>query len=208
MLAETQTTNGTVYIVDDNAAVRDAIRWLVEEVGLAAKTYATASEFLNEDISDIPGCLVLDIRMPGMSGLDLQEHLVQKQVNLPIIVVTGHGDVPMAVRSMKNGAFEFFQKPFNDQELLDCVYAAIKSHQFLLTEQSHNAEASRNLASLTRREQEVLQLLREGEPSRAIAAELHISVRTVEGHRARIMNKMHATTIAQLIEKTHKAIGT
>ena len=195
----------TVFIIDDNAAVRDAVRWLVEEVGLQAQTYASAHEFLDDFDALAHGCLVLDIRMPGMSGLELQEHLAQRGATLPIIVVTGHGDVPMAVRSMKSGAFEFLQKPFNDQALLDCIFAALRHHEGILSERVSSAEASRNLASLTKRELEVLNLLRSGKSSKAIAAELHISVRTVEGHRAHIMEKMKANTVAQLIEITHQA---
>ena len=204
-MATQQAISATVYIVDDNAAVRDAVRWLVEEVGLRAQAYATAYEFLDDFDPAALGCLVLDIRMPGMSGLDLQEHLAQRGASLPVIVVTGHGDVPMAVRSMKTGAFEFLQKPFNDQTLLDCIFAAISRHESILAESSKHAEASRNLASLTRRELEVLNLLRAGKSSKAIAADLHISVRTVEGHRANIMDKMQANTVAQLIEMTHQA---
>ena len=204
-MAEERMQPATVYIVDDNAAVRDAIRWLVEEVGLKAQTYVTAKEFLADYDGVAHGCLVLDVRMPGMSGLDLQEQLVQHNVTLPIIVVTGHGDVPMAVRSMKMGAFEFLQKPFNDQALLDCIFAAINYHSAMFAEQHERSEASCNLAKLTRRQLEILSLMRAGKSSKEIANELHISVRTVEGHRAHIMDKMHASTIAQLIELAHKA---
>jgi len=198
-------TRATVYIVDDNIAVRDAICWLVEEVGLRARAFATAQDFLGEFKSVVHGCLVLDIRMPGMSGLDLQDELAKRGMTLPVIVVTGHGDVPMAVRSMKSGAFEFLQKPFNDQTLLDTIFAAINHHKKSLAELSQREEASRNLARLTPREQEVLSLLRAGDSSKAIAAVLNISVRTVEGHRAKIMEKMNSHTVAQLIEQTRTA---
>jgi len=189
-----------VYIVDDNVAVRDAIRWLVEEVGLNAKAYESAQEFLEDYDLDKPGCVVLDVRMPGMSGLDLQEVMGQKGNDLPVIIVTGHGDVPMAVRSMKMGAFEFLQKPFNDQELLDNIFAAIKHHAKILEKHQNAAEAKSNISTLTARELQVLQLLRKGRSSKTIAKELDISVRTVEGHRSKIMGKMHASSIAQLIE--------
>lgn len=203
-MAAASSDMSTVYIVDDNVAVRDAIRWLVEEVGLTAKVFDTAQGFLDSYDPESPGCLVLDVRMPGMSGLDLQDLMAQRGITLPVIVITGHGDVPMAVRSMKAGAFEFLQKPFNDQDLLDNIFAAIKLHSEVLTEKDQVAEASKNVSALTRRELEVLKLLRTGKSSKSIAEELHISVRTVEGHRSKIMNKMHANSLAQLIEAAHQ----
>lgn len=195
----------TVFVIDDNSAVRDAIRWMVEEVGLRVKTFGTANEFLDELDLDSYGCLVLDVRMPGMSGLDLQEHMAEMGVTLPVIVITGHGDVPMAVRSMKSGAFEFMQKPFNDQDLIDCIYAAINKHGDILAARNLSAEASKRLSLLARREHEVLQLMLEGMPSKGIANSLCISVRTVEGHRAGIMGKMQANSVAQLVEYCHSA---
>ena len=194
-----------VYVVDDNPAVRDAIRWLVEEVGLCAKVYATAQEFLNDYNPLAVGCLVLDIRMPGMSGLELQDYLVRDNISLPVIVVTGHGDVPMAVRAMKSGAFEFLQKPFNDQTLLDTIFSAIKHHRSLLDSLRQKSAACKKLASLTKREKQVLNMLRTGESSKDIARKLNISVRTVEGHRAKIMDKMNSHTVAQLLEAAHAA---
>ncbi len=199
------TRSPTVFVIDDNEAVRDAIRWMAEEVGLQVRTYGTANEFLDELDLYALGCLVLDVRMPGMSGLDLQEHLVEIGVTLPVIIITGHGDVPMAVRSMKAGAFEFLQKPFNDQDLLDCVYAAISRHHDILAERTLSVKAYKYLSTLTRREREVLKLLLDGMPSKSIANNLIISVRTVEGHRSNIMNKMHANSVAQLIEICHQA---
>ena len=194
-----------VYVVDDNPAVRDAIRWLVEEVGLCAQVFSTAQEFISEFNPDAIGCLVLDVRMPGMSGLELQDYLIQNNISLPVIVVTGHGDVPMAVRSMKSGAFEFLQKPFNDQTLLDTIFAAIKHHQSIVDSARKRSQACRNMASLTRREKQVLEMLRVGESSREIAEKLHISIRTVEGHRAKLMVKMNSHTIAQLLDAAHTA---
>ena len=193
-----------VYIVDDNVAVGDAIRWLAEEVGLTAKVFDTAQGFLDAYQSESPGCLVLDVRMPGMSGLDLQDLMIQQGITLPVIVITGHGDVPMAVRSMKAGAFEFLQKPFNDQDLLDNIFAAIKLHAETLAKTNQAAEARKNIEALTRRELEVLKHLRSGKSSKSIAKELRISVRTVEGHRSKIMSKMHANSLAQLIESANK----
>ncbi len=190
----------TVCIVEDNSAVRDSVRWLVEQVGLNAATYSSANEFLAQHDPDIRGCLILDIRMPGMSGLELQEHLIQSHITLPIIFITGHGDVPIAVRAMKAGAFDFLQKPFNDQALLDSIYAAIRKHDELCADLDRKTSTSRYLTELTKREREVLTLLRQGKSSKEIAEDLTISVRTVEGHRSHLMTKMHAKTIGHLIE--------
>lgn len=194
-----------VYVVDDNPAVRDAIRWLVEEVGLCAQVYSTAQEFISEFDPDAIGCLVLDIRMPGMGGLELQDYLLSNKISVPVIVVTGHGDVPMAVRSMKNGAFDFLQKPFNDQTLLDTIWLAIKHHQLIVENARQRSQACQNLATLTRREEQILKMLRAGNSSRKIAEDLHISVRTVEGHRAKIMDKMNSNSVAELLELAHIA---
>ncbi len=194
-----------VYVVDDNPAVRDAIRWLVEEVGLCAQVYSTAQEFISEFDPDAIGCLVLDIRMPGMGGLELQDYLLSNKISVPVIVVTGHGDVPMAVRSMKNGAFDFLQKPFNDQTLLDTIFLAIKHHQQIVENARQRSQACQNLATLTRREEQILKMLRAGNSSRKIAEDLHISVRTVEGHRAKIMDKMKSNSVAELLELAHIA---
>lgn len=196
-----RTTEPTAYVVDDNPAVRDAIRWLVEQVKIPARTFASAAEFLDAYHPDMAGCLILDMRMPGMSGLDLQERLRVIGASLPIIIVTGHGDVPVTVRAMKAGAFEFLQKPFNDQVLLDSITAAMRRHADLLTERQRDKDARQALSSLTAREREVLHLLREGKSSKLIAADLDISTRTVEGHRAHIMAKLGVKTLPQLVNK-------
>jgi len=195
----------TVFIIDDNPAVRDAIRWLVEQVGLRAKTYASARDFLAVFHPGMRGCLVLDIRMPGLSGLDLQDKLVQAGIQLPVIIVTGHGDVPITVRAMKAGAFEFLQKPFNDQTLLDAIQAALEKYETLWRQEDKRSQASRSLSALTPREREVLDLLRHGKPNKVIAAQLDLSVRTVEGHRANIMDKMGVRSLGQLIELAVKS---
>ncbi|HSV70168.1 MAG TPA: response regulator [Methylibium sp.] len=196
-----RTAEPTAYVVDDNPAVRDAIRWLVEQVKIPARTFASAAEFLDAYHPDMAGCLILDMRMPGMSGLDLQERLRVIGASLPIIIVTGHGDVPVTVRAMKAGAFEFLQKPFNDQVLLDSITAAMRRHADLLTERQRDKDARQALSSLTAREREVLHLLREGKSSKLIAADLDISTRTVEGHRAHIMAKLGVKTLPQLVNK-------
>jgi FixJ family two-component response regulator len=190
----------TVYIVDDNAAVRDAIRWLVEQVGLGARTFASARDFLNSYSPDLYGCVVLDIRMPGTSGVELHEQLVRLSTTLPVIFVTGHGDVPITVRAMKAGAFDFLQKPFNDQALLDSIFAAIRKHDEIRAKKELEAENEQRLSALTSREREVLNLLRVGASSKQIAAELNISIRTVEGHRASIMSKMQARSLGHLLD--------
>lgn len=195
-----QPSKSTVFIVDDNPAVRDAIRWLVEQVGLNAKTYSSAREFLDAHQHGMRGCLVLDIRMPGMSGIELQEKLSQEGSQLPVIIVTGHGDVPSTVRAMKSGAFEFLQKPFNDQVLIDAIQAALDKYGLLWEQEDKRVQASKSLATLTPREREVLELLRRGKPNKVIAAELDLSVRTVEGHRANITEKMGVKSLGQLIE--------
>lgn len=195
----------TVFIVDDNPAVRDAMRWLVEQVGLPVKTFASAKDFLNACNPALRGCLVLDIRMPGMSGLELQEHLVSHDIRIPVIIVTGHGDVPVTVRAMKAGAVELLQKPFNDQVLLDAILAALRKYGAIWEEEDRRAQAARSVASLTRREQEILRLLRAGKSNKVIAADLGISVRTVEGHRAKIMEKMQVRSLGQLVEMAVKA---
>ncbi len=193
-------TEATIYIVDDNAAVRDAVSWLVQEVGLKAVALDSAQRFLDTYKPGELGCLVLDIRMPGMSGLVLQDTLAQNAISIPIIIITGHGDVPMAVKAMKTGAFDFLQKPFNDQELLDSILNAINVHQEVLSREKKIRQASQNISTLTRRELEVLELLRAGNSNKKIATQLKISVRTVEGHRAKIMGKMQANSVAQLVE--------
>jgi len=194
-----------VHVVDDNPAVRDAIRWLVEQVGLSARTYATAQEFLSACDPAMRGCLVLDIRMPGISGLDLQDRLQKQGIHLPVIIITGHGDVPVAVRAMKAGALEFLQKPFNDQTLLDAIHAALEKYHAIWAQQDQSHHTVRNLSALTPREQKVLDLLRHGKPNKVIAYELDLSVRTVEGYRARIMEKMGARSLGQLIEMVVQA---
>jgi FixJ family two-component response regulator len=194
-------TEPTVYIVDDNSAVRDAIRWLVEQVKLPTRTFESATEFLAAYHPAIAGCLVLDMRMPGMSGLDLQEKLLEIGATLPIIIVTGHGDIPVTVRAMKAGAFEFLQKPFSDQVLLDSIAAAMRKHAVLLERRRRDSESGAALSTLTSREREVLRLLRGGNSSKLIAAALDISTRTVEGHRANIMAKLGVKTLPQLVNK-------
>jgi FixJ family two-component response regulator len=193
----------TVFIVDDDPAVRDAIRWLMEQVKLKVQVFASADEFLANYTPGTRGCVILDIRMPGMSGLELQERLKASSSLLPIIIITGHGDVSIAVRAMKAGAVEFLQKPFNDQTLLDTVQSALSTYAEIWDREEKREEYNRSLSSLTKREKEVLNLLRTGKPNKVIASILKISVRTVEGHRATIMSKTGAKSLGELIEMLH-----
>jgi FixJ family two-component response regulator len=195
-----ETDDPIVFVVDDNSAVCDAIGWLVEEVGLQAKTFTSAQEFLAFYRPEMRGCLVLDVRMPEMSGLDLQEKLIEAKCRIPVIFITGHGDIPVTVRAMKAGAFDFLQKPFSDQALLDDIFAAIQRDLRLCSQDKRRATAELALSVLTRRERDILRLLRDGKSSKVIAADLNISVRTVEGHRAQIMRKMKVHNIGQLVE--------
>jgi FixJ family two-component response regulator len=195
----------TIYIVDDNPAVRDAIRFLVKQVGLMPKVFSSAQEFLDFFKVEMRGCLVLDIRMPGISGLDLQEQLTTLGAHIPVIIITGHGDVPITVRAMKSGAFEFLQKPFNDQVLLDTIQAALNQYNAIWEEDDKRIEAARNLAVLTKREREVLELLKSGKSNKLIARELSLSVRTVEGYRANITDKLGAKSLGELIDMVIKS---
>jgi len=189
----------TVFVVDDDAAVRDALKFLLRSVGHAAEAFASATDFLDAYRDDRPGCLVLDIRMPGMSGLELQEQLVQRRSILPIIFITGHGDVPMAVEAMQAGAMDFIQKPFRDQDLLDRINQALEKdvkNREALGELNLIRE---RLASLTPREREVMDMVVHGKANKVIAGDLSLSQRTVEIHRARVMEKMQASSLAHLV---------
>jgi FixJ family two-component response regulator len=197
--------NYNIYIVDDNPAVRDAIRFLVKQVGLTPKVFSSAQEFLDFFKAEMRGCLVLDIRMPGMSGLDLQEQLTRIDAHIPVIIITGHGDVPITVRAMKSGAFEFLQKPFNDQVLIDTIQTALKQYDPIWKEEDKRNEATKNLAVLTKREREVLELLKNGKSNKLIARELVLSVRTIEGYRANITDKLGAKSLGVLIDMVIKS---
>ncbi len=195
----TTASEPTVFVVDDDDAVRGSLRWLIESVGLRVETYGSAREFLAAYDPVRPGCLVLDVRMPGMSGLDLQDRLALLQYAPPTIIISGHGDVPMAVRAMKGGAVDFVQKPFNDQVLLDCIQRALERDDRERRDQVRRASVGTLLARLTPREREVMDRMIAGMPSRAIAADLGIRPRTVESHRASVMEKMRAESISELV---------
>ncbi len=192
----------TVFLVDDDQAVRESLRWLIESVGLNVATYDSAQAFLENYYPGRAGCLVLDLRMPGMSGLELQEKLVAQGSQLPIIIITGHGDVPMAVRAMKAGAVDFVQKPFHDQELLDRIHEALEQNARTRQAMAERTKITARLAHLTPRELEVMDGVVAGKSNKVIAAELGISGKTVEVHRAKIMEKMQAKSLAELVQLT------
>lgn len=191
-----------VSVVDDDAAARSSLRLLLRSLGLAATAYDSAASFLAGYDPGQPGCLLLDIRMPGISGLELQQQLNQRGSMSPIIFITGHGDVAMAVEAMQQGAFDFLQKPFRDQDLLDRVQRAIAKDRELRARLSGADSIRQRLESLTPREHEVLNLVAAGTPNKLIAHRLGISQRTVEIHRARVMEKMGAESLAQLVHLT------
>ena len=193
------TSQPTVFIVDDDEAVRSSLKLLLKSVGRAVVDYPSAVDFLTAYKFEKPGCLVLDIRMPGMSGLELQEQLNQRGAIVPVIFISGHADVPMAVEAVQHGAFDFLQKPFRDQDLLDRVQAAIE-RDAANRKQLHELETLRHrLASLTAREREVLALVTQGKANKVMAGDLGVSQRTIEIHRARVMEKMEAHSLAQLV---------
>lgn len=189
----------TVYIVDDDPAVRDAIRCLVESVGLQAETFSSATDFLKTYRPHIAGCLILDVRMAGMSGLDLQEELARRGSRLPIIIISGHGDIPMAVQAVKRGALDFLEKPFRNQILLDRINEALKLDALRRGQEAQLTRIESRIAMLTTREQQVLELLIEGKTSKEIARKMGLSPRTVETHRSHIMQKLEANSLAELV---------
>jgi two-component system, LuxR family, response regulator FixJ len=190
----------TVYVVDDDDGMRRALSLLLNTVGYKAAAFASPKEFLEKFKPDAAGCLVLDIRMPGMSGLELQQQLNRMGSMLPVIFVTGHGDVPMAVQAMKEGAFEFVQKPFRDQDLLDRVNHALEQDRQNRGTLARRADVLHRFESLTPREKQVMQLVVDGAANKVIAIDLGLSERTVEIHRAKVMEKMDARSVAHLVK--------
>ncbi len=190
----------TVFIVDDDPAVRDAVSLLLKTDGLAVATFASAAAFLESTAIQRPGCLVLDVRMPGMSGLDLQKQLRARGCHTPILFMTGHGDVPMAIRAMKGGAFDFLEKPFQGEALVARVREALALDARQRRRQARRAEAGARLALLSPREREVLDRVAAGQYNKVIAAKLGISLSTVEIHRKRVMEKLQAESLSDLIQ--------
>lgn len=197
-------TEALVHIVDDEAAIRDSLSMLLRSVGIATRTHADARAFLAEWTPRPNACLIADVRMPGMSGLELQEELAARKTGLPVIVITGHGDIAMAVRAMKAGASDFIEKPFNDQVLLDAVNRALLAAapagpEATAAGENARAEVEARIATLTPREHEVMLLIAEGRPNKVVATRLDLSTRTVEVHRAKVMEKMQARSLAELV---------
>ena len=199
-----QEPNAVVYVVDDDPSVRRALSRLLRSVGLPVETFPTAQAFLDSTPADLPACLVLDVRLPGPSGLDLQAALRESRRPLPIVFITGHASVSTSVRAMKGGAVDFLQKPFNDQELLDCIQRALETSRRLRAEQAEHADLAQRHAALTGREREVLELVVTGMLNKQIAAELGIAEKTIKVHRARVMDKMRAASVAELVRLAEK----
>ena len=195
----------TVFVIDADAATRESVKRLAESVGLRAETYASAQEFLEAYDPQRPGCVVLDVHMPGMSGLELQEKLPREGIEIPVIFVTGYGDIPMVVRAMKAGALDFIEKPFRSQVLLDRIHEALAQDK-----QARHRQADRNgfadrVAVLTLREKEVMDLLLAGKSVKEVAVQFNVSHKTVQVHRARLLNKMHVSSVTELVRRAATA---
>jgi FixJ family two-component response regulator len=188
-----------VFVIDDDASVRDAIADLLQSIGVEVKTFRSAQEFLQSKRPDVPGCIVLDVRLPGPSGLEFQRTLKKSNIHLPIIFISGHGDIPMSVRAMKSGAIEFLTKPLREQELLDAIQTGIERDRARRQEAKVVAELQERFDSLTPREREVLALVVTGRRNKQIAAQAKLSEMTVKVHRSQIMRKMRAKSLVDLV---------
>jgi len=198
-------TESIVYIVDDDDAMRDSLKWLLESRGLKVELYPSGDAFLRDFSRDFCGCVVLDVRMPGMSGIDLYTRLRARASTLPVIFITGHGDVPMAVSALKKGAADFIEKPFDDQDMLKLIESCIKQDRAAAAKRAEKASLAQSLERLTQREREVLKLIVDGKLNKQIADDLGISIKTVEVHRSRVMEKMGAGSVVELVQLVLKS---
>lgn len=197
-------TDSTVYVVDDDSAVRKALDSLIRSIGLKARSFASADEFLRADLRGAPSCVILDVRMPGLSGLDLQNELQRLENSIPVIFITGHGDIPMAVHVMKAGAVEFLSKPFRDQDLVDAIQHALARDRIRRGERAEVANLRERFTALTRRERQVMQFVVTGRLNKQIAAELGTSETTIKVQRGGVMRKMKADSVPELVRMATK----
>ncbi len=199
-----QDERAMVFVVDDDESVRESLESLIRSTGLRVSAFASAQEFLESPRDDVTSCLVLDLRLPGPSGLDLQKRMTELNIQIPIVFITGHGDIPTSVRAIKAGALEFLTKPFRDQALLDAIHQAIERHQTVRQHQADVAEIDHRYETLTPREREVMELVVSGLLNKQVAAKLSVSVVTVKVHRSQVMHKMRAGSLAELVRMCEK----